>query len=142
MSQIIEALTEIVRCTTQYRVDSLCPYGLKGCHASYLTEICKNPGMSQDQLAQRIFVNKSNVARQSAFLEENGFILRKPSPTDKRVTELYPTDKTLELLPKITTVLDCCEEYLTADMSHEEVEATERVLNRMKEKAARLLGEE
>lgn len=141
MSQIIEDLTEIARCTSQYRADALCPYGLKGCHASYLIEICRNPGLSQDQLAQRIYVNKSNVARQCAFLEENGFIARSVSPTDKRVTELYPTEKTQALLPKITAVLDCCERFLTVDMAPEEVAAITQTLARMKQKAGRLLGD-
>ena len=46
MSQIIRDITEIVRCTTQYRAEKLAPLGLKSCHASYLTEICATPGLS------------------------------------------------------------------------------------------------
>ena len=69
MSQIIRDITEIARCGAQYRADLLAPLGLKGCHASYLTEICAQPGISQDQLAKRICINKSNVARQAATLE-------------------------------------------------------------------------
>ena len=91
MSQIIRDITEIVRCTTQYRAEKLAPLGLKSCHASYLTEICATPGISQDQLASRICINKSNVARQAAILEEDGFIIRTPSATDKRIMQLFPT---------------------------------------------------
>ena len=78
MSQIIRDITEIARCGAQYRADLLAPLGLKGCHASYLTEICAQPGISQDQLAKRICINKSNVARQAATLEEEGFLTRTP----------------------------------------------------------------
>ena len=81
MSDIIRDITEIARCGAQYKADSLAVYGLKGCHASYLTEICANPGISQDQLAQKICINKSNVARQATILEEDGFITRTPAPT-------------------------------------------------------------
>ena len=77
MSQIIRDMTEIARCGAQYKADRLVPLGLKGCHASYLTEICANPGISQDQLAKRICINKSNVARQAVTLEEEGFLTRK-----------------------------------------------------------------
>ena len=63
MSQIVRDMTEIARCGVQYRSDKLAPLGLKSCHASYLTEICENPGISQDKLARRICINKSNVAR-------------------------------------------------------------------------------
>ena len=136
MSQIIRDITEIARCTTQYRSETLAPIGLKACHASYLTEICATPGISQDQLASRICINKSNVARQAAALEEDGFIIRKPSPADKRVMELYPTEKTLELMPEITEILNKWEDFLLADLSDAEVEQVHSVLQRMRDKAS------
>ena len=136
MTQIIRDITEITRAGAEYKATNLAPYGLKGCHASYLAEICACPGISQDKLAQKICINKSNVARQAAILEEDGFILRKPSQADKRVMELYPTEKTLKLMPEITEVLDKWEDFLLADLSDEEVEHVHFVLQRMRDKAS------
>lgn len=135
MSQIIRDITDIARCGAQYRMDALAYLGLKGFHAAYLTEICANPGISQDQLASRICINKSNVARQVAFLEENGFLTRSPSSTDKRIMQLFPTTKTLQLLPQISPILSRWENCLTSDISEEEKAVLEQVLSRMKEKA-------
>ena len=136
MSQIIRDITEIARCGSQYRTDRLAPMGLKACHASYLTEICAHPGISQDQLAARICINKSNVARQAAILEEDGFITRSSSPTDKRILQLYPTQKTLDLLPSISPILRQWEACLTSDISEEEKALLEKLLSRMKDKAS------
>ena len=136
MSQIIRDITEIVRCTTQYRAEALAPLGLKSCHASYLAEICAAPGISQDQLATRICINKSNVARQAAILEEDGFITRTPSSTDKRIMQLFPTQKTLDLLPQITQLLTGLEACLTENMTEEEKELLENLLQRMLVKAS------
>ena len=136
MSQIIRDITEIVRCTTQYRGEALAPLGLKSCHASYLTEIYATPGISQDQLASRICINKSNVARQAAILEEDGFITRTPSATDKRIMQLFPTQKTLDLLPQISRLLDGLECCLTADMTEEEKDLLENLLKHMLSKAS------
>lgn len=136
MSQIIRDITEIARCGAQYRSEMLAPMGLKACHASYLSEICACPGISQDRLAQRICINKSNVARQIAILEEDGFVTRKSSASDKRVLELYPTEKTLELLPQIQKIVSCWEQCLTSDLSEAEVAAVTDILLRMKEKAS------
>ena len=136
MSQIIRDITEISRCGAQYRTEALAPMGLKACHASYLTEICAHPGISQDRLAARICINKSNVARQAAILEEDGFITRTPSPTDKRIMQLYPTQKTLELLPSISPILGQWEACLTEDISEEEKALLEKLLSRMKDKAS------
>jgi len=136
MSQIIRDITEISRCYAQYRTEALAPMGLKACHASYLTVICDHPGISQDKLAHTICINKSNVARQAAILEEDGFITRTPSPSDKRIMQLYPTQKTLELLPSISPILHQWEACLTGDISDEEKELLERLLSRMKDKAS------
>ena len=136
MSQIIRDMTEITRCGAQYRADRLEPMDLKGCHASYLTEICAHPGISQDKLANRICINKSNVARQAAILEEKGFVTRIPSATDKRIMELHPTQKTLEMLPTITGILKQWETCITGDLTAEELELLTRLLEKMKTRAS------
>ena len=135
MPQIIKDITEIARCGAQFRNDNLAELELKGCHASYLLEICRNPGISQDTLARRICINKSNIARQLVVLEEGGFVRRQPSQEDKRVMEIYPTDKTLELMPRIRQILGQWSRYLTQDLTEEEVELLSKVLTSMKSRA-------
>ncbi len=135
MSDIIRDITEIARCGSQYKGEKLAQLSLKTCHASYLMEICHCPGISQDKLSQRICINKSNVARQAAILEEAGFILRKPSPGDKRVMELYPTEKTLALQPQVHQILQSWEGLVTAGLSQEEMDCICAVLQRMKRNA-------
>ena len=139
MSQIIRDMLEISRCGVQYRSDKLAPMGLKSIHASYLTEICANPGISQDKLARIICINKSNVARQVAVLEEDGFVRRVPSAADKRVMELYPTDKTLQLLPQINSTLTCWENCITQDLTDQEKELVTFLLSKMSSRAVRYM---
>ncbi len=90
MSLLMGELDSIARCAAQYRSERLAALGLKSCHASYLMGICDCPGISQEQLARRIYQNKSSVARQLAVLEEAGFVRRVCCDSDRRVTELYP----------------------------------------------------
>ncbi len=136
MTQIIRDMLEISRCGVQYRSDNLAQFGLKSLHASYLTEICANPGISQDRLARIICINKSNVARQVAVLEEDGFVRRVPSEADKRVMELYPTEKTLAILPQISEILLCWEKCITQDLTEEEKECLSTLLSKMSSRAA------
>ena len=135
MTQLIRDITEITRAGAEYKASRLSAYGLKGCHASYLEEICADPGISQDKLAQRICINKSNVARQIVVLEEDGFVQRTPSPNDKRIMELYPTEKTRELLPQIKQILTSWENWLTQDLSEEEAGIVANALVKMKARA-------
>lgn len=141
MAQLIRDITEITRCGSQYRSDALAPLGLKACHASYLLEICRDPGISQDQLADRICINKSNIARQAAILEESGFITRTPSPRDKRVMELYPTQKALDLMPEIRRILGSWSRYLTQDLTEQERDQLAAILSKMKDRATAWLEE-
>ena len=141
MSQINRKILAIARCDTQYRSEKMASFGLKSCHTSYLMNICANPGISQDQLAQQILINKSNVARQAAFLEEEGYIRRESSPADRRVMELYPTQKAMDILPQIKQILVDWEQYITEDITEEEVEIITRVLAKMKDKAAAWMGD-
>ena len=135
MPYIVKTMNEIVRCGMQYRNEQLAPFGLKSSHASYLLEICRSPGISQDTLAKRICFNKSNIARQIAVLEEGGIVRRKPSAEDKRVMELYPTEKTLELMPQIRQVLRSWRSYLMEGLSEEEIAVLDKALTSMRSRA-------
>ena len=135
MPYIVKTMNEIVRCGMQYRNEQLVPFGLKSSHASYLLEICRSPGISQDTLAKRICFNKSNIARQIAVLEEGGFVRRKPGAEDKRVMELYPTEKTLELMPEIRQVLRSWRSYLMEGLSEEEIAVLDKALTSMRSRA-------
>ena len=139
MPHIIKTMNEITRCGMQYRTDNLEPLGLKSCHASYLREICRSPGISQDTLARRICINKSNIARQIVVLEEGGFVERRSSQEDKRVMELYPTEKTLELLPELRKVLGGWSRYLTQDLTEEEKDCLSTLLSKMSHRASRYM---
>ena len=142
MPQIMKDITEITRISVQYRTDSFAPMGLKACHGSYLQEICGRPGISQEQLAESICINKSNVARQAAALEEGGFIERKTCGKDKRVMRLYPTQKTLDLLPQIDRIMDSWQEMLTQDLSEDEQVLLERMLGQLLQRASAYMEED
>jgi len=76
-----------------------------------------------------------------AVLEEEGFITRTPSASDKRVMELYPTQKALDLLPQISDILKRWESCITSELTDEEIELLSTLLARMKDKASRYMEE-
>ncbi len=141
MARLNSSILAIARCNTQFRSERMARFGLKGCHISYILHVCGCPGISQDRLAQRIYINKSNVARQAAFLEEEGYITRAASPTDKRVLQLYPTEKAQSLLPQIYEILADWNALLSDDLTPEEIETVTRILEKMQEKAGDWMNE-
>ena len=137
MSQIVCNLTHISRCGGQYRSRQVEPLGLSTRQASLLMEICATPGISQDTLARRVFLNKGVVARHLASLEEQGLVERPTCQKDKRITRLHPTDKALQLQPQLQAIWADCEHFLTEGMTEEEVATLESLLSRLQLQAAK-----
>ena len=132
----------ISRLSTQYRNDYLQDIHLTGYQYTYILNICRNPGISQEKLSEIIYINKSNVTRQLYSLERNGFVERRFSENDKRVMELYPTEKALEAYPKVVEVLQEWNNYLTSDFNDEEREIMSGLLEKMMNKAIKYIKSE
>ena len=98
-------------------------------------KICAAPGITQDQLALRLHVNRSNVTRQLAMLEENGFVLRRRSESDRRAVEVYPTQKAEETLSAVRAVYRSWREKLFYDLTSEERDRLESLLERLARRA-------
>jgi DNA-binding MarR family transcriptional regulator len=134
-------INRISRCGILYRSDKLTPYGINGYQNVYIQNICKYPGVSQEQLSKIIIVNKSNVARQVAALEKDGFLIRKTCESDKRQLNIYPTEKALELNPVIHEVLEGWNKNLLEDFTPEEQEKLREMLEKILNKAVALVSE-
>lgn len=142
MEAIIRSINHIARLATLYREQELKKYGLGAMHHTYLLNICRNPGISQEALAKLIFVNKSNVARQLAILEEKGFVIRQTSPNDRRQLSVYPTERTLALIPTIQEMLQSWNAQVMTDFSDAEQKQLLAQLAVVKEKSQQLLENE
>ena len=105
MESIIRSINHIARLAAVYRERELKKYGLGPMHHTYILNVCRNPGISQEALGQLIFVNKSKVARQLAVLEEKGYVRRQTSSLDGRRLLVYPTDKALAMQPILQQLL-------------------------------------
>ena len=132
----MRCISRTARCSQLYRSERLAEVGLNGGQYVYISNVCRNPGISQEQMSRQILINKSNVARQLASLEQNGFVRREPDAKDRRVMRVYPTERAMEVYPYIQQVLADWRHYLTEDFTDEEREQLDSLLERVLEKAA------
>lgn len=139
MSKLMHSINIVSRCAAIYRADALRDTELSACHTSYILTVCRNPGISQDQLAKNICINRSNVTRQLAYLEEHGFVERRQSESDRRVLLVYPTEKAENVLPTVRKVLEDWSGAVTGDFSADELEQFEDMLERLSVKAKELI---
>lgn len=131
----------ISRCEGIYRQDKLKESGLGPCHHSYILAISYHPGMTQEQLAKHICINKSGVTRHLAYLEENGYVERRSAENDKRSIRVYPTQKMLDILPEVRGIVTQWNSYLTEGIGTDELECFKRVLDRIAERAQKYVYE-
>ena len=87
---------------------ALAPFGINSSQYLFILNLCRDPGITQDKLPERICVNKSNVARTLAQLEKKGLIRRQVNPGDKRTAAVFPTERARELYPRIMEVIATC----------------------------------
>ncbi len=139
MPSIMRSINIIGRCAAAYRADHLLGHELTACHHAYVLSICTHPGISQEALARHICINKSNVTRTLAFLEEKGYVLRRQSENDKRMILVYPTEKMQEVFPLVKRIAGDWNAYLAADLSEEEREGFMRTLEKISLQAQKYL---
>ena len=135
MSHLMRKVNILSRCQTIYRADRLKEAGLCSWHYHNSIPECCHPGQSQEELARRVCIDKCNVTRHLAKLEEMGYVERKASDTDKRRTLVYPTEKMRNLLPEIRKINQEWKDYLLDGMTPEEVEQLNNTLLKIARRA-------
>ena len=123
------------RCVMRFRENALADIGLAGCQTPYLTALYRQPGISQEEMARQLNVNKSSVTRQLAILESKGYVRREPSGTDKRILLVYPTEKALSVKVRLYGCYHDWNTYLTQDFTDEEQELLSRLMVRIADRA-------
>ena len=139
MSKFMKMLNNISRSQAIYRHSKISAKDLQSGHYSYVLCICREPGRSQEEIAKDLCVNKSTVARNLNFLEENGYILRRSLPTDKRQFSVHPAEKMLAILPEVKTASVEWMTLLSEGIPQNELEIFDAVLHRMETKARKII---
>lgn len=136
MHTLMHQISIIYRCAILYRDEKLAGSGLSGKQTPYLVTLYHHPGLSQEELSQKLHVNKSSVTRQLNQLEKDGFAMRCPAPEDKRILQCFPTNKSLEMQATIRQVLQGWNDFLTAELTQEERDTLSHLMERLSDKAS------
>ena len=132
---MLRKISIIDKSAIKYRNEKFIPLGIGGSDHPYILCVNRFPGISQDEITDRVVVNKSNTTRTLARLEEDGYIERVINQDDKRVYNVHLTEKGKNIIPKIQEINISLEEYLFEDFTFEEKEQFENLLNKVYNKA-------
>ena len=141
MPGTMKTLNNISRCQAMYRKKTIAAEDLCPNHYAFVLNICHEPGRSQDELARALCLDKSTVARTLAHLEKYGYIIRIPNEKDKRQYLVHPTEKMLDVYPRVRLANREWNARLTENVMPEEMEIFHKVLLQMEQNAKRITEE-
>ncbi len=83
---------------------ALAPLDIKVPHLDILANLYRFEGISQQDLAHKLLVGRSNISMLLPQIEKRGLIERRKDETDKRILRLYLTDKGREITLKALAI--------------------------------------
>ena len=123
------------RCNQKYYDKVLSEYGLGYSQYAFLSAIYENEGLVMNELAANGSYDKGSITKAIAKLEEMDFVRIENSEEDKRAKKLYTTKKAKDLMPKLYLIRQEWVNYLTSDLTDEEIEKYSKVMDKLLIKA-------
>lgn len=97
----------------------------------FLLELYQKDGISQEELSERLNIDKGTTARAIKKLEEDGFLFRERDKNDKRAYKIYLTNKGNYVKQPILDALKSWEDIITSRLSNEERSILDLLLNKI-----------
>ncbi len=85
------SVVQAEKAITRALAKALEPFDLKIVQLDLMMNLLRHPGASQNDIAQKLLVGRSNITMLLPQLEEQGWIRREGDEKDKRVLRLYLT---------------------------------------------------
>ena len=107
------------------------PLDLKPPHLDIIVNLMRTDGISQQDLARKLLVGRSNMTMLLPQMEKRGLIERRPDETDRRILRLYLTDAGMALAKRAVAIqADLIDEIMSVS-TPEECEIIGETMRRM-----------
>lgn len=86
-------LAQVYNSLESLHQEILSPLGLTSARFEVLSSVASQPGLSQQELANRLRVTKGNVCGLLDRMEGAGWVERRPHPEDRRINRVFLTEE-------------------------------------------------
>ena len=104
--------------------------GVSGAKVPFIFIACECGKLPQYQFCSMLDISKGTVAKMLAGLEKEGYITRSISAQDGRSMDVFPTQKALDLYPRLVEIGCRCTDKMTEGLTEEEREQFFRLLKK------------
>jgi MarR family transcriptional regulator for hemolysin len=115
---------------------------ISGAEHPILMFLGRNSNTNQEAIAKYFLIDKGAVAKSLAKLEEKGLVQRLINPQNHREKVILLSDRGKEHLKEMKEVLDEWNGLLFKDLSQEEMECFEAIVNKMAKNVAVITNKE
>ncbi|SKA74972.1 MarR family winged helix-turn-helix transcriptional regulator [Desulfobaculum bizertense] len=109
----------------------LSPLGIGKGQFMHMAELYYEDGISQEELAGRLYMDKGTVARALGHLENKGYIEKRADAKDARKKLIFLTEKAKKLEGEFIGTLIRCNVNVTENIPDEELQTCISVLQRV-----------
>jgi len=100
-------------------------------HLFVMLDIMHSPGTSLKEIALRLDLDKPTITKAVKKLLALDYIVAKEDELDKRVSHLFLTEKSDEVLPKVKKIMESMRDVIYNDFSEEEIKLVNSLMQRM-----------
>ncbi len=106
-------------------------YGIGSGQYAFLLVLYDEDGISQDEISNRLLIDKGTTARALDKLEKEGFVSRVTNPIDRRSNNIFLTDKAKDLEKILCSTLSNWTKLLLKDLNEDEQKLLFETLEKM-----------
>ncbi len=112
-----DAMSELIRVYQFRDRDRICCYGISVTQCYTLDVLFKSGPLTMNELASRLYLDKSTASRVVSTMERKELIVRRPSSEDRRSVLLDDTSKGRDLYQRIRRDIEERDKKLIADFA-------------------------
>lgn len=135
MDETGRKITKIAREVGKFTVRNMRREGVGAAEFDIVHLVRHNPGITQTQVVQALNMDKGAAAKRVASLENKGYLIRRPNPTDGRSQLLYATEAADGLRNSKAHIEEVFYTWLLEDLDREEAEQFCATLDKLYQKS-------
>lgn len=106
-------------------------FGLTAGQGKILISLALQEGQSQKEISNAVFLDGSTLVPIIDKMENNGFVVRKPNPKDRRNYKIYLTSKSKVLIDSLVKCVLDIRRVATQNISESQLNTTKKVLKQL-----------
>lgn len=124
-------ISQLYRKSSVFINKELAKYGIRSGQLMFLMDLYLKDGKNQEEISERLKIDKATTARALKKLEEQDFIKRIRDDNDKRSNKIYLTDISKDLKEEVYGVLDEWNGKISKSLTREEKETLANLLEKV-----------